>query len=79
MLGLTNLVWISMEDTVFQRLQQEIDQLIERCNQLHQENQRLLDREQNWKTERAQLKQNHNATEQKIEAMIQRLRALEQE
>lgn len=68
-----------MEDTVFQRLQQEIDQLIGRCNRLHQENQRLLKREQEWKTERSQLKQVHGATEHQIEAMIQRLRALEQE
>ncbi len=68
-----------MEDSVFQRLQQEIDQLINRCNQLHQENQRLLKREQEWKSERAELKQVHNTTEHQIEAMIQRLRALEQE
>lgn len=68
-----------MEDTAFQRLQQEVDQLINRCGQLHQENQRLLKREQEWKSERAQLKQLHSTTENQIEAMIQRLRALEQE
>lgn len=68
-----------MSDTVFQRLQQELDLLVQRCQQLHQENQRLTQHEQEWKTERARLKQAHSATEAKIEAMIQRLKSLEQE
>lgn len=68
-----------MEESDFQRLQQQISLLIQRCESLQETNQRLSRREQEWKSERARLMQVHNQTEAKIEAMIQRLKALEQE
>lgn len=68
-----------MEESAFQRLEQQIEQLLTRCQDLHQENRALRRREQEWKSERARLLQTHNSTEAKVEAMIQRLKAMEQE
>ncbi|MGY0216778.1 TIGR02449 family protein [Endozoicomonadaceae bacterium StTr2] len=60
-------------------LARRIDQLIELCDQLRQENRLLRSSEQAWKSERAQLIEKNELARTKVEAMISRLKALEQE
>ncbi|WP_415882770.1 TIGR02449 family protein [Neptuniibacter sp. SY11_33] len=67
-----------MTEHYFNALEQKIDQLLERCEQLNQENIQLRAREQQLKEERAQLVQLNEQTQSKIQAMIMRLKALEQ-
>jgi len=59
-------------------LEQKIDQLMAYCDHLEQENARLRHQEHILKQERLQLIQVNDQTRQKVEAMIQRLKALEQ-
>lgn len=67
-----------MNEHYFNALEQKIDQILERCTQLEQENLQLREREQLLKEERAQLTQINEQTQSKIKAMIMRLKALEQ-
>lgn len=67
-----------MTEHYFNALEQKIDQLLEHCEQLNQENIQLRAREQQLKEERAQLVQLNEQTQSKIQAMIMRLKALEQ-
>ena len=66
-----------MTEHYFNALEQKIDQLIEHCHQLEQDNKKGLEREQLLKEERAQLIQQNEQTQNQIEAMIMRLKALE--
>ncbi|PIE20883.1 MAG: TIGR02449 family protein [Neptuniibacter caesariensis] len=66
-----------MTEHYFNALEQKIDQIIERCTQLEQENARLRERERCLKEERAQLTRLNEQTQDKIKAMITRLKALE--
>ncbi len=68
-----------MSEQILEHLEQQIDQLIGRCQQLQQRNQLLEQKAANWKSERAQLLQSRDAIHGKVEAMISRLKALEQE
>lgn len=67
-----------MADPTFNTLEQQIEQLIEDYQRLQQENRQLRQREAAWKNERAQLIQTQEATRGKVEAMINRLKAMEQ-
>jgi cell division protein ZapB len=67
-----------MNEHYFNALEQKIDQILERCTHLEQENLQLREREQLLKEERAQLTQINEQTQNKIKAMIMRLKALEQ-
>lgn len=67
-----------MTEHYFNALEQKIDQILDRCAQLEQENMQLRDREQLLKEERSQLAQINEQTQSKIKAMIMRLKALEQ-
>ena len=66
-----------MTEHYFNALEQKIDQLLQHCAQLEQDNKTMLEREQLLKAERAQLIQQNEQTQSKIEAMIMRLKALE--
>lgn len=66
-----------MTEHYFNALEQKIDQLLQHCAQLEQDNKKMLEREQLLKAERAQLIQQNEQTQSKIEAMIMRLKALE--
>ena len=68
-----------MSEQTFEHLERQIDRLIERYHNLQDENEKLLKRELEWKTERAQLLQTRNSTQSKVEAMISRLKAMEQQ
>ena len=67
-----------MTESYFNALEQKIDQILERHAKLEAENQQLRDRERLLKEERAQLIQINEQTQNKIEAMISRLKSLEQ-
>ena len=63
----------------FRALEHQIDQLIYRCQQLEQENRNLRQQEQSWRKERTKLVEKNELARTRVEAMIHRLKALEQE
>lgn len=67
-----------MTDHYFIALEQKIDQLLSRCEQLELENAHLRLSEQQARQERAKLLQTNDQTRVKVEKMIQRLKTLEQ-
>lgn len=67
-----------MEQLEVQVLADKLDQLLERYSKLEQENQALRTRQENWNRERAQLVHKNDLAKTRVEAMIGRLRALEQ-
>ena len=68
-----------MAKTQLQALDQKVDELIELCDQLDLENRSLKSQAHAWREERDQLVAKNMVAREKVEAMIQRLRALEQE
>ena len=68
-----------MEASELASLDRKITELVQLCQQLRQENRILRASEQQWKQERAQLIEKNELARTKIEAMIGRLKALEQE
>ncbi len=67
-----------MEQPELQALADKLDRLIERCQKLEQDNASMRELQDDWNRERAQLLQKNDLAKHKIEAMIGRLRALEQ-
>lgn len=63
----------------FRALEHQIDQLIYRCNQLEQDVKSLRQQEAGWKKERSKLIEKNELARTRVEAMIHRLKALEQE
>ena len=61
------------------KFEEKLDQLIELCKQLKQENQALREREAGLVGERGQLIEKNEMARQKIETMISRLRNLSAE
>jgi cell division protein ZapB len=53
--------------------------LIYRCHQLEQENRSLRSQENAWRKERGRLIEKNELARTRVEAMIERLKALEQE
>jgi len=58
-------------------LEHQIDQLIYHCAQLEKENSALRGKEAGWIRERDKLMEKNDMARIKVEAMIQRLKALE--
>ncbi|WP_404365151.1 TIGR02449 family protein [Marinobacter sp.] len=67
-----------MQQPELQALADKLDRLIEHCRKLEQENAAMREMQDDWNRERAQLIQKNDLAKHKIEAMIGRLRALEQ-
>ncbi|MEQ5836069.1 TIGR02449 family protein [Marinobacter halodurans] len=67
-----------MDQSELQALADKVDRLIARCQKLEQENASMRQMQDDWNRERAQLMQKNDLARNKIEAMIGRLRALEQ-
>lgn len=63
----------------FRALEHQVDQLIYRCHQLEQENRTLRSQENTWRKERTRLVEKNELARTRVEAMIHRLKALEQE
>lgn len=67
-----------MDDAELHSLLGKLDQLIQRVEQLKAENRQLKAHEQAWQQERAHLIEKNETARLKIESMISRLKALEQ-
>ncbi len=68
-----------MEDAALKVLAKKIDDLIQLCGQLDQENRSLKAEAISWRQEREQLIEKTELARNKVETMIGRLRTLEQE
>ena len=66
-----------MAENQLKVLEQKIDELIELCGQLNQENQALKTDRANWHRERQDLIDKNEMARSKVAAMIDRLRAME--
>ncbi len=68
-----------MAEHQLKALEKKIDELITLCGDLNSENQSLKRDSRGWHDERLQLVANNNLAREKVEALINRLQALEQE
>lgn len=68
-----------MSEHYFNALENKIDRLLSRLDQLEQENRYLREQTGKLREERAQLIQLHDQTRDRVEGMISRLKALEQQ
>lgn len=68
-----------MEDVDLQALAAKLDLLIQRVEQLTTHNRLLLASEKAWREERSQLIEKNEMARHKVESMISRLKALEQD
>lgn len=66
-----------MNDPDLTALSQKIDYLVSLCQKLKEENRLLRKQELSWQAERAQLLATNDVARGKVDAMINRLRALE--
>ena len=69
----------AMSDIDLTSLERKIDELVQLCDQLARENQALSEQHGDWAAERAQLIEKNELAKSKVEAMISRLRSLEQD
>ncbi len=67
-----------MSEIDLRRLEQRIDELVRLCEQLAIENRALQERQSDWMAERARLLEKNELARSKVEAMIGRLKSLEQ-
>ncbi|MCR9278011.1 MAG: TIGR02449 family protein [Pseudomonadaceae bacterium] len=68
-----------MSSSDLNTLSQRVDELIELCAVLSRENKALRVQQRNWSTERAKLIEKNELAKSRVESMITRLKALEQE
>ncbi|WP_271271923.1 TIGR02449 family protein [Aliamphritea hakodatensis] len=68
-----------MSEQDLRTLESQVEQLIQYCQRLELENRRLYRSETQLKEERNRLQQLHNDTRKRVDAMITRLKSLEQE
>ena len=68
-----------MKETDFIALDQKIKYLVDLCQKLQDENSQLRQEKQAWEAERVRLNERNDVTRIKVDAMINRMRALEQE
>ncbi|CAI8796880.1 cell division protein ZapB [Pseudomonas soli] len=69
----------SMQENDLQALMSRFELLIERVEQLKRQNALLVAQERSWREERAHLIEKNEIAKRKIESMILRLKALEQD
>lgn len=67
-----------MEQKQLKSIEQKINDLIRICDQLNDENRLLKTKEESWASERSSLREKNEQAKLKVEAMISRLKALEQ-
>ncbi|MCK5880673.1 MAG: TIGR02449 family protein [Sinobacterium sp.] len=67
-----------MDEQQIIALERKIDELIKLCDTLNGENHGLKSKESNWLLERARLIEKNELARSKIEAMIIRLKSMEQ-
>jgi cell division protein ZapB len=67
-----------MDKPAYDSLEHKIDELIKLCEQLSNENNSMKSKATQWTQERAKLVEKNELARTKIEAMISRLKSLEQ-
>ena len=67
-----------MDQSSVQRLSDKVEQLLDYCGKLEKDNAALRNLQSDWTSERAKLLQKNDMARNKIEAMIGRLKSLEQ-
>lgn len=60
-------------------LENKLDLLLQHCERLHKENLKLAGKEAEWLRERARLIEKNELARSRVEAMITRLKSLEEE
>lgn len=60
-------------------LEKKVTELVDLCAVLSRENRALRTQQQNWTTERAKLIEKNELAKSRVESMITRLKALEQD
>jgi cell division protein ZapB len=68
-----------MTDNLLTALETKLDQLIALVERQQKENQQLREKESEWARERARLIEKNELARTRVEAMITRLKSLEQE
>ncbi len=68
-----------MTSSEWATLEVRVDELIDLTNVLARENKALRTQQQNWTTERAKLIEKNELAKSRVESMITRLKALEQD
>ncbi|MDA1073229.1 MAG: TIGR02449 family protein [Proteobacteria bacterium] len=65
--------------SALEALETKVDRLLQLTNTLGKENRALKTQQQNWTTERAKLIEKNELAKSRVEAMISRLKSLEQD
>ncbi len=68
---------MTLHTQLLAQIDQQLDQLLNRCRHLEAENQRLRDAEAQWHSERQRLIDKNTLACSRIESMISRLKQLE--
>ena len=68
----------SMSDTSFNTLEDKVDELIQLCHDMKNENQILRDDKHTWENERNSLVEKNQLARTRLEKVLQRLKTLEQ-
>ncbi|UVJ44229.1 TIGR02449 family protein [Pseudomonas sp. LS1212] len=68
-----------MQETELQALMGRLELLIDRVEQLKRQNGLLIAQEKSWREERSHLIEKNEIARRKVESMISRLKALEQD
>jgi len=68
---------MKISEEEFKRLEIRIDELIQTCEQLKEENRLLKAQQQSYSSERAKLLEKQEEARSRVETMINRLKALE--
>ena len=67
-----------MSDERFEALNSKVDTLISLCGEMKQENQLLKASQENWHAERRQLMEKNKTTKSQLEAILAKLKAMEE-
>lgn len=67
-----------MSDTSFNTLEDKVDELIQLCHDMKNENQILRDDKHSWENERNSLNEKNQLARTRLEKVLQRLKTLEQ-
>ncbi len=67
-----------MTDDRFQALNEKVDDLIDLCAEMKQQNQLLKANENSWQSERRELKDKNKEAKSKLESILARLKAMDQ-
>ena len=67
-----------MEEMDFSALEAKVDELVALCDALIQENQKLREEQRAWQDERATLVERNDLAKAKLDAMIERVKSVDE-